>query len=42
MADCPECGYELVEATDTDVVDSEAVYVFECDDCGHDWTKPIL
>jgi len=39
---CPECGFELAESVGTGVVDSEAVYHFECEDCGHRWSKPIL
>ncbi|WP_353633313.1 hypothetical protein ABSL23_00905 (plasmid) [Halobacterium sp. NMX12-1] len=35
---CPECGEDMVFSTTTDFVDEDLIYVFECPECGHEWT----
>jgi predicted nucleic acid-binding Zn ribbon protein len=39
--DCPNCEFPLAHSTERAVHDEVPVYLFECEECGHEWTKPI-
>lgn len=42
FATCPNCGYRLVKAKRREIIEQEPSYIFECSECGHEWSKPIL